>query len=67
MMKVLNFVNAKRNREVVEIQVGKSLNPVDLAGLEIESLEVASFKDLKVAYQKLCLKIVFKKVICIFP
>ena len=36
-MKVLNFVNAKRNREVVEIQVGKSLNPVDLAGLEIKS------------------------------
>ena len=57
---VLNFVNSKRNREVVEIQVGKLLNPVDLAGLEIESLEEASFKDLKVAYQKLCLKIVLK-------
>ena len=38
---VLNFVNSKRNREVVEIQVGKSLNPVDLTGLEIESLEEA--------------------------
>ena len=47
---VLNFVNSKRNGEVVEIQVGKSLNPVDLTGLEIESLEEASFKDLKVAY-----------------
>ena len=57
---VLNFVNSKRNREVVEIQVGKSLNPVDLTGLEMESLEEASFKDLKVAYSKLCLKIVLK-------
>ena len=38
---VLNFVNSKRNGEVVEIQVGKSLNPVDLTGLEIESLEEA--------------------------
>ena len=57
---VLNFVNSKRNREVVEIQVGKSLNPVDLTGLEMESLEEASFKDLKVAYPKLCLKIVLK-------
>ena len=47
---VLNFVNSKRNGEVVEIQVGKLLNPVDLTGLEIESLEEASFKDLKVAY-----------------
>ena len=44
---VLNFVNSKRNGEVVEIQAGKSLNLVDLAGLEIESLEEASFKDLK--------------------
>ena len=57
---VLNFVNSKRNREVVEIQVGKSLNPVDLTGLEMESLEEASFKDLKVTYLKLCLKIVLK-------
>ena len=57
---VLNFVNSKRNGEVVEIQVGKSLNPVDLTGLEIESLEEASFKDLKVAYPKLCLKIILK-------
>ena len=47
---VLNFVNSKRNGEVVEIEAGKSLNPVDLTGLEIESLEEASFKDLKVAY-----------------
>ena len=57
---VLNFVNSKRNGELVLIQAGKSLTPVDLAGLEIESLEEASFKDLKVAYSKLCLKIVLK-------
>ena len=44
---VLNFVNSKRNGEVVEIEAGKSLNPVDLTGLEIESLEEASFKDLR--------------------
>ena len=57
---VLKYVNSKRNREVVEIQFRKSLNPVDLAGLEIESFEEASFKDLKVAYPKLCLKVVLK-------
>ena len=51
-------MNSKRNREVIEIQVTKLLNPVNLTGLEIEPLEEASFKGLKVTYPRLCLKIV---------
>ena len=58
--KVTNFVNAKKGGELVELLVGKSLHPTDLTAVDLSSLEEASFKDLKAAYPKLCMKIVIK-------
>ena len=58
---VANFIKLKiNNKEMIDIQVCKTLYPADSASLEVESMEGASFKDMKIAYLKLCLKISVK-------
>ena len=55
---VVNFIKLKTNNlEIIDIQVGKTLNLADLTSLEVESMDGALFKDKKLAYPKLCLKI----------
>ena len=48
------------NLEITDIHVGKTLNPADLTSLEVKSMEDASFKDMKIAHPKLCLKTIAK-------
>ena len=56
---IVNFIKLKTNNiEFIDIQVGKTSNPADLTSLEGESMEGASFKDMKTAYPKLCLTII---------
>ena len=58
---VVTFLKSKTNNvEITDIQVGKTLNQADLRSLQVESLKVASSKDKKIAYPKLCLKITVK-------
>ena len=57
----VNFIYLKTiNIEVIDIQVGKTLNLADLTGLEVESMKGAFFKDTKIEYLKLCSKMVVK-------
>lgn len=57
----VNFIQLKTsNIQIIDIQIDKTLNSADLTSLEVGSMEGASFKDMKIAYPKLCLKIVVK-------
>ena len=59
---VSSFISSKipTSIEVVEVLLGKSFNPVDLTSLDLVSLEDSTFKDLKIIYPKLFLKLVLK-------
>ena len=58
---VINYVKLKtKDLHILDIQVGKTLTPTDLTSLDMESMEGASFKEMKMAYPKLCLKIIVK-------
>ena len=47
---IVNFIKFKTNNvEIIDIQIGKTLNPADLTSLKVESMEGASLKDIKKA------------------
>ena len=64
---IVNFIKLKTtNIEIIDIKVGKTLNPEDLTSLEVESMKNVLFKDIQKGYPKLCLKIAVKYKIFIF-
>ena len=45
---IVNFIKLKTNNvEIIDIQIGKTLNPADLTSLKVESMEGASLNDKK--------------------
>ena len=45
---IVNFIKLKTNNvEIIDIQIGKTLNPADLTSLKVESMEGASLNDIK--------------------